>query len=243
MKKFLLISLLISFSCANSIGNSSNLISIIKGIFDHADQLEMNENLEELKTSDRNCIWQNLKLTPSDEIEALKINDFDIFKSESLKNRKIFEAVFAAANFCESENSTMKHFVDIASFLAAAYGKIDEDVECLKLDLQKIDPESKLLEEFQTSKINEECQKSGSDEEENSLGNSSSEEIGLVELNECLAINKNHKNPKIIHLVVKILSFDLTEENVNKVATIMMKVSKEDTKVMLNCILKDLGIK
>jgi hypothetical protein len=245
MTKCLIFLAILAISRASPIENSPNLVALFTGVFEHADELPMNDNLEELKTSDRSCVWEKLKLQRNEAIEAAVVNDFEEFKSQSARNRKIVRAAHKAANLCENEEKSLNHFRTMIDIGMVFYKP--GDLGCTKLDLQKIDPKSKLLEGFTSSKTDEECSKITKEREENVSSSEQDEESEAAELNIQSCTSEQFDDDlegKRIMLVVKILAgtSEVNEEKITESAKYLKKTTDEKIEKQLSCIMMDLGV-
>jgi hypothetical protein len=241
MTKCLIFLAILAISRTSPIENSSNLVSLFTGVFEHVEEVEM-------KRLDISCVWEKLKLKPNEAIKTAVIADIEEFKSKSARNRKIVTAAQKAAYLCNKEEKPSNHFRSLIVVGMLFYKP--ESLECTKLELRKIDPNSKLLEGFTTTKTYKECSKITKERDKNSSNSLSSEEnaeseAAELEIQSCTSeLFDDDLENKRIQLMATILasSFEGKENEVTEAANRLEKMINEKIEKKLECIMMDLGV-
>ncbi|KAL7012371.1 hypothetical protein ACKWTF_014805 [Chironomus riparius] len=187
-----------------------------------------------IRIEDQDCLKEKLKLNnPANEIDRkLKFSDLEIiFKGAGISCRSDIDQVL------------LKEFNDDTE----AKLNIDEDIDlnCLKNELFKLDPNSKLIEGFDPATVankQEFCQKN-LEEVEEGLAALHELELGIEgnnDFRQCTNIEKNIH--KMIHYkTLIILSKTVGEENMKAGRKDVIDFQKNTGKAQFECIMNELG--
>ena len=227
-KKFFIIVFLLKFLELSASGGNT-----IREFYDKTIN-SINKDEYFIRSEDQDCLKEKLKLNnPANEIDRkLKFGDLEIiFKGAGISCRN------------DIDQALLKEFNDDTE----AKLNIDEDIDlnCLKNELFKLDPNSKLIEGFDPATVasKQDFCKENLEEVEEGLGALYAIETGIEgnnDFRQCTNIDKN--TYKTIHYkTLIILSKSVGDENLKAGRKDIVNFQKNTGKAQFECIMNELG--